>query len=232
MKLNAVETLQCNVSTMKFFIFLFIAIILYSCSASKESVAFNLSYYQGTSSSYSKESVKDTDRIIILNAYITLEVETPEKTTQKIIELSKKYNGYTVSSSNSYVTLRVEADKLNNTIDDIEKLGEVTNKNISGQDVTDDYKDTEIVLDNLNKAREKYLLLLEKAENVSAALQVEKELERINNELNLVKGKLNRLTHLKEYSTINVTIEKEVTPGPVGWIFYGLYKTVVWLFVW
>ncbi len=33
-------------------------------------------------------------------------------------------------------------------------------------------------------------------------------------------------------STINLTLETPTRPGPVGWIFYGLYKGVYWLFVW
>jgi hypothetical protein len=81
------------------------------------------------------------------------------------------------------------------------------------------------------KARERYLELLEKAENVQAALMVEKELERLNGEIDMLKGKINRLEHITEYSSITVYIKEKVKPGIIGYVFVGLYKGDKWLFV-
>ena len=72
---------------------------------------------------------------------------------------------------------------------------------------------------------------MEEAENVEAALKVEKELERLNEKIDLLKGKINRIDHLSEYSTISINYEQHKKPGILGYIGLGLYKGVKWLFV-
>ncbi|UCE08903.1 MAG: DUF4349 domain-containing protein [bacterium] len=98
--------------------------------------------------------------------------------------------------------MRVPTNYLNDALKDIEKLGKILSKNITGRDVINEFRDLEIRLDKTEKARQRYLKLLNQEENVEAALKVENELDRLNNEIDLLKGRLNRLTHLSEYSTI------------------------------
>ncbi len=31
---------------------------------------------------------------------------------------------------------------------------------------------------------------------------------------------------------VQLTLETPTSPGPVGWVFYGLYRGIAWLFVW
>ncbi|MCP4132837.1 MAG: DUF4349 domain-containing protein [bacterium] len=178
------------------------------------------------------ESIPENTRVIILNANLTLEVDDPAPAPGEISKIAKQYNGYVLSSGNRRVVIRVEAKSFQAAISGIGKLGELTDKNIYGKDVTGKFRDSQIRLDNKLNARKRYLELLKKAENVEAALKVEKELERLNGEIESFKGVIKRLSHLSQYSTITVIIEEEVTPGPVGYIFWGLYKGIKWLFVW
>jgi hypothetical protein len=97
--------------------------------------------------------------------------------------------------------------------------------------VTDQYADFSIRLENAEKARMRYLELLEKAENVQSALLVEKELERLNETIELLKGQMNRIDHLAAYSTITVYLTEKKKPGVLGYIGIGLYKSVKGLFV-
>ena len=80
-------------------------------------------------------------------------------------------------------------------------------------------------------ARKIYLELLKKAENVETALKVEKELERLNETIDLIKGKMNRINNLAEYSTIVINLKEKKKPGIIGYIGIGLYHSVKWLFV-
>jgi hypothetical protein len=182
---------------------------------------------QSASLSQSDES----KRIVLFDASISLETDEPDSIHKKLIDLAKKYEGYVLVSGTIETSIRVPANRLKDAIGDIEKLGKVVNKNITGQDVTEEYRDLEIRLDNAQKARQRYLELLSKAENVEAALKVEKELERLNTEIDLLKGRLNRLTHLSQYATISVTTENKVKLGILGYFSYGIYKAVAWLFV-
>ncbi len=102
---------------------------------------------------------------------------------------------------------------------------------VRGEDVTEEYLDLRIRLDNLEKARLRYLDLLNKAQNVGETLAVEKELERITMEIERLKGRIGYLERVVRFSTIQVVFERPTNPGPVGWVFYILYHGVKWLFV-
>lgn len=137
-----------------------------------------------------------------------------------------------MSESGTYrAVIRVKSDQLNEAITTIEQLGKLTNKNVSGQDVTNEYRDYKIRLENAQKARNRYLELLKIAENVEATLKVEKELERLNNTIDLLKGKMNRIDHLDQFSTITINLKEKKNPGILGYVGLGLYHAVKWLFV-
>lgn len=73
--------------------------------------------------------------------------------------------------------------------------------------------------------------LLEKAQTVEEILKVEKELERLNGEIDQLKGKIKRYDHLTQLATITIHLEEKKKLGILGYISVGLYKAVKWLFV-
>lgn len=192
--------------------------------------------YAGCSSSASRmetisESLNFSDRKVMYRMNYLIMTDQPESLHVRLVEIAKKYDGYMVEQSNNASTIRVPAKVQSEVGSIIEGLGDVASKEVIGKDVTEEYEDLNIKLETLEKARNRYLELLSKAETVDAALDVERELERVNREIDLLKGKLNSMTHLIEYATIQVTTKKPVKPGPLGWIFYGLIKGIGWLFV-
>lgn len=170
-------------------------------------------------------------RVIIFNAEITIETEDTAALSAQVAALAAKYGGYVVSTSSELVVIRVEADKFEPAIEEIKKMSDDVEVNVFSEDVTEVYRDTQIRLENKLKARDRYLELLKKAENVHAALEIERELERLNGEIEELKGRINRLSHLAKYSTITVHVEEEVKPGPLGYVIYGVVKVVKWLFI-
>ncbi|MEL6720337.1 MAG: DUF4349 domain-containing protein, partial [Bacteroidota bacterium] len=82
------------------------------------------------------------------------------------------------------------------------------------------------------KTRQRYLELLNKAEKVNEILEIERELERINIDIESMKGQLKRLDGQVDYATITVNLQEKVKPGPLSAVGVGLYKVVRWLFVW
>jgi hypothetical protein len=73
--------------------------------------------------------------------------------------------------------------------------------------------------------------LLERADNIDEILKLERELERFNGIIESLKGKLERLSHLVQYSSITVKTFEKFKPGPISYAFHGLFKGVKWLFV-
>ena len=171
------------------------------------------------------------ERKVIYTAFMTLSVNHPDSTNKLIKEIANKYGGYVNEVGTYRTVIRVKASKLNEAVNDISELGKVQEKSLSGQDVTEEFLDYQIRLENAQKARDRYLELLAKAENVEAALKVEKELERLNETIDLLKGRMNRIDHLSDYSTITVNLREKKKPGLLGYLGLGLYHSVKWLFV-
>ncbi len=174
----------------------------------------------------------DTQRVVIYNATLRIVVWNPDSLNRALTDLSKRYSGYTVSLGNHQSTIRVEASQLKPALADLATLGKIKDKVVAGEDVTEQYYDFQIRLENATKARERYLELLARAETVEAALKIEKELERLTGEIDVMKGKLERMKHMSDYSTITINIEQKVQPGVLGYVGIGVYKAVKWLFVW
>lgn len=175
-----------------------------------------------------------TQRKIVYSAYMDMEVKEPDSIAVKVNQIAKKYDGYVSTTGTQQVIIRIPSPSFENAMSDVASLGEIENKVVKGQDVTEEFLDLEIRLDNAEKARLRYLELLEKAANVSEALEVEKELERLVKEIDLLKGKMNRLANLTSFATIKVNfidLEEVPKPGPIGYVFVGLYKGIKWLFV-
>jgi Domain of unknown function (DUF4349) len=207
----------------KFMILAFFALIAMACSSGNYASSPQYKSYSG--------GAGNEGRMVIQNSSMKMVVPNPDTLNNRLVEIAKKYGGYVVALGTEQSTIRVSAGQLDNALQEIGKQGKLKYQYISGTDVTDEFKDYEIRLDNATKARQRYLELLEKAENVEAALKVEKELERLNGEIDLLKGKMGRLTHLAEFSTIEIDIEQKQKIGVLGYVFVGLYKSVKWLFV-
>ncbi len=171
------------------------------------------------------------ERKILYSAYLTLAVKNRDTASVQISRIAKKYGGYVKQAGTYRAIIRVKSNQIENAVNDISALGKVRDKSRSGQDVTDQFRDFKIRLDNAEKARKRYLELLAKAENVEAALKVEKELERLNETIEMLKGRMKRLDHLSEFSTITVNLKEKKKLGLFGYVGVGLYHSVKWLFV-
>jgi hypothetical protein len=213
-------------------IYTLLPFLLVSCTSTKPSfgIAYSPSDQEKTLSS-DESSLEPQKRIVIYNADMDIIVSVSDSATVRLTEITNLYGGYIQSLSNKKAIIRIKSDQLNNTIADISKIGKVKRKIVSGNDVTEQYLDLQIRLDNAYNARKKYTELLDKSTSVEAALKVEKELERLNVEIDALEGKLKRLDHLSEFSTITVYISETIKPGILGYIGIGLYESVKWLFV-
>lgn len=171
------------------------------------------------------------ERKIIQNADYRLSVNEVDSTRKNIENIAEQYNGYVQTSGTYETVIRIEAENMDQVLLEIESLGEIVYKNISGNDVSNNYYDAQIRLENALNSRTRYLELLEQAENVEAALLVEKELERLNQTIELLKAKMNNINHLSSYATITIKLQEKKKLGVLGLIGKGIYKGVKWLFV-
>jgi hypothetical protein len=121
---------------------------------------------------------------------------------------------------------------MENFMNNARTLGKIENETKTGTDITEQYRDNVIRLESLKSVRDRYLALLENANAVKDILSIEKELERVNTEIEILEGRIKYAELSVAYSNITVRFEEKTRLGPLGWIFYGLYLGIEWLFVW
>lgn len=174
---------------------------------------------------------RDTERRILFSALLSMAVENPDSANVSLTTIAGKYHGYVNQLGTFQTIIRVRSEYFNQAMEEIEMLGNIQRRSIRGQDVTEDYFDYQIRLENAEKTRQRYLVLLNRANTVEEALKVERELERINENIDLLKGRISRIDHLHEYSTITIQLSERKKPGILGYVGLGLYHSVKWLFV-
>lgn len=184
------------------------------------------------SSRYESYDTQYEDRMIAYTVSLTLKVKNREDAKAKIFDEITKGSGYLIEESANYIGLWIPAGNLDGFIQEIKTFGTVENERKTGIDITEQYRDNEIRLENLKKVRDRYQNLLEEAMTVADMVSIEKELERVNTEIDLFERKIRSAEQSVTYSKVSVYYSEKTKPGPLGWIFYGLYQGIKWLFVW
>ena len=204
-------------------------VLIQGCQTTRQAAkTSNSSLYQ---TNEENKPVDEIQRKIITSAEIRMAVENVDSTNIRISNLLESYEGYASEMGTTQSIIRIKVKFFDAFLTELLTYGTIKEKNIHGLDVTDEYMDNEIRLENAQKSRDRYLELLNKAETVEEILQVEKELERLNETIDMIKGRMNRLMHLSDFATITINFEEKKKPGLVGYLFVGAYKSVRWLFV-
>ena len=146
--------------------------------------------------------------LLIYTARLGLAVFKVQEQLDSIESMAKGQGGYLVARTQSAIRVRVPADQFQQSIDAILKLGDVTFRQVTTDDVTAEYTDLEIRLKNALSVRDRLQALLEKAQKVEEAIEVERELQRLTNEIETMKGRLKLLQELAAYSTIDVSFSE------------------------
>jgi hypothetical protein len=220
--------------TLKLYVFLGFMAILVSCASSPQA-----SYSTDTGESFENYRVSETsgesandNRMVTYTISLRLFVKNPEETRRILVEQVKNNKGYILRETDNFITTRIPSENMENFLNNTRPLGIIEKEKKTGTDITDQYRDNLIRLDSLRNIRDRYLALLGKANTVNEVLTIEKELERINTQIELLEGKIKYAELSVAYSNITVEFRERAKPGPVGWIFYGLYRGIKWLFVW
>ena len=165
-----------------------------------------------------------TERLVVYNAVMNVVVERISDSLSKIKDVAVEMGGYMQEMSGSSITLKIPASRFNEAIAEVEKLGEVTRKEVKGTDVTEEMRDLDIRLRNAEEVRQKLLKLLDRAEEVDDALKVEKELERITEKIELLKGRISYLRNKVAFCTLTVMFNSPIpqdditVPTPFPWV--------------
>lgn len=165
-------------------------------------------------------SVPSVGPRIVQTASLSLSVPRREfdSTIQHARTIATGSGGFVVSSSASQGTerrlvrgtlvVRVPERAYARVIDQLSGLGRVEGREEAGQDVSQEAVDLEARIRHLEAVEAQLLGFLEDAENVSAALAVQAELNRVQLELEQARGRLQYLEDQVAFATISLEVRE------------------------
>jgi hypothetical protein len=137
----------------------------------------------------------------------------------------------TGEDSRAELRVRVPAGALDGFLDEVAALGDEEERRVTARDVTEEVADLEAALANNRALRERLRKLLARAKSVDEVLQVERELNRIQTEIDQQDGRLKRLRGEVELSAVTVELERRRILGPLGYAIRGAGWLIEKLFV-
>ncbi len=159
---------------------------------------------------------------IVKNANCRLNVKKVEKVTRQTKKLVTMHGGYisderftqtNYTKENRFV-IRIPNDKFDVVLDSLSDWAQfVDHKNISTQDVTEEYVDVSARLRTKLEVKERYeTILRQRAKTVEEILEAEHKIKEIQEEIEAAKGRLQYLTNKVSFSTIQVDLYETVIP--------------------
>jgi hypothetical protein len=173
-------------------------------------------------------SVRQSQRMIIKNGEIVVMVANSDEATDRAMQVAIDYGGYVInqrlwdgSDGHRYatVTIGVPVNQFEVALRALRRLGQVMHETAAGQDVTDEFVDLNSRLNNLQATQLRLRTFLEQARNVNETLSVHNELQKVEEQIGVIQGRMNYMQDRAAYSTIRIDINPviptmTVTPTP------------------
>jgi hypothetical protein len=153
------------------------------------------------------EPARGRTPVLIYTANLTMAVFEVQPGLEAVESAARELGGFLAKQSNNTIVVRVPAARFHEALGRLEKLGDVTNRHIEAQDVTQEYLDLELRIKSARSVRERLEQLLSRAVKVEDSIAIEKELERVMSEIERMEGRLKYLRDQAQYSTITVRFD-------------------------
>ncbi len=138
------------------------------------------------------------------------------KTIDAIIDLAEAQGGALVARRDDAVEIKVPSEKFRDTLTKLEAVGRVTARSVKAEDVSEEFHDLEVRLSNLRATQKRLQEFLARAANVNDALTVERELERVAQEIDRIEGRMGFLKSRTSFSSISVQITPKPKDAPIA----------------
>ena len=161
------------------------------------------------------------NRKVIKTGRIDLQTKTFDDTVQNIMDHVNEIGGFiqncSIEGNNLYseynrryanLSVRIPNKEFDKFMNESSQFGNVTSKSIEGEDVTDQYMDTEIRLETLEIQAERLKELLKQAGDLEKLFKIEQELADVTYQIESLKGTLKKYDSLIDYSTIEIYVEE------------------------
>jgi Domain of unknown function (DUF4349) len=165
-----------------------------------------------------------SERLMTYDVSMRMVVQNIASALDSLKAMTSNLKGYMQSMEENTIIVRIPSARLNEAFEQVAKIGEITSRNIKGTDVTEEMMDLDIRLRTTEETRNRLAELLKKSDKVEELLKVEKEMQRVVGELELIKGRIKYLSHAVAYSTLTVALNSPVAQTeprestPFSWV--------------
>ncbi len=181
-----------------------------------------------------------SERMVIFNRTVSLEVEEVEKASSQVEKLAAQHGGYVSSlhfdsqsdgevypveegeehlrvPRSGVIVIKVPAQNFQKISASLKSLGRLLADFENSEDVTEQYIDLAARLGNLRKEEKRFLEIFQAAKDVKEMLLVEKEVSRLRSEIESLEAQKNQLEKLAKLATVTVELKgKEPIMAPPG----------------
>ena len=156
------------------------------------------------------------ERQKIYTGHISLLVASVDDARETLFTRLEANGAYIASQHNSHYEIRVPATQFASFRDEVKELGRVVDERVDVKDVTRQVYELNLRLSNARLARERLVALMAKAEQTKDVLEIERELRRLTEEIELMEGNMRSLRDRIAYSTLHVELNSNAPPSDVG----------------
>jgi len=214
-------------------------LLLTACSASDEeskmevandSANYSFEEEKSTAAAEGETSAEapsevNTERMIIHKAIIRTNVKELAKAQSNIEQKVKKYGGYIVESnvyqeddqrSSGNIIVRIPEKHFETFLSDAEEeASKVLERNVTGQDVTEQYVDLASRIKSKRVVEERLLAFMSAAEKTEDLLKISSDLAKVQEEIEVTVGKMKYLENQTSFATIELTMyeNRVIVPG-------------------
>ena len=185
--------------------------------------------------------------MIVYSGQLSLVVKDTPVIVEQISQIVKDVGGFVVSS-NTYqdqgharatMTIRVPGQDLAQLKAILSKIKVlallVEQENLNGQDVTDQYADTQAGIDNLIVQRDSYRKLLDRATKMEDILSIQARLDDVQGRINRLTGQQFKLKENVKFATVNITLTPDALAEPIAigtWRPQGTVRSAFQALIW
>lgn len=167
--------------------------------------------------SKAKDASEARSQLVVYTGALSMTTE-PDKVPQtidKIIDVAEALGGSLMGRRDDGVDIRVPSQHFRAALKELEGVAVVTTRSVKAEDVTEQVHDLEVRLSNLKATQKRLQEFLARAANVNDALTVERELERVAQEIDTIEGKVTFLKTRASFSQISVALRERPRETPL-----------------
>lgn len=175
------------------------------------------------------------DRRIIRTGRMDVEVRDLGPARDRVDQLATAMSATIANSSDAEkranILIRGPAASLDAMMDSLARLGKVRSRGTTATDVTEQMVDTEARLGVLRDTRDRLRQLLARADGVQDVVAVERELSRVQADIEAFEARLRVLSTRVAMSDLHLTLTQAPVLGPLGVLTVGIARLIGKLFV-